>query len=79
MINAIKVKGFWRGTNGNKEVTKLIDRLRNGSKYFAVLPTEKTIISLPTELEEGAYARAFELVLPLKEAVPAPSNGAKTR
>ena len=79
MINAIKIKGFWRGTNGNKEVIKLIDQLRNGSKYFDVLPTEKTIISLPVTLEEGSYATAFELVIPLKKAVPAPSNGGTTR
>ena len=79
MINAIKIKGFWRGTNGNKEVIKLIDQLRNGSKYFAVLPTQKTIISLPVTLEEGSYATAFELVIPLKKAVPAPSNGGTTR
>lgn len=79
MINAIKIKGFWRGDNGHREVTKLIDRLRNGSKFFDVLPTEKTILKLPTTLEEGSYATPFELVLPLKKSVPAPSNGTHAR
>ncbi|MCP5535355.1 MAG: type IV pilus assembly protein PilM [Akkermansiaceae bacterium] len=79
MVNAIKIKGFWRGDNGYREVTKLIDRLRDGSKFFAVLPTEKTIISLPKALEEGSYAAPFELILPLKQAVPAPSNGSPAR
>jgi len=74
MINAITVKGFWRGKGGHKEVTKLIDRLRSGSKYFEVMPTEKTIISLPTKLKEGAYAESFKIVLPLKKAIPAPSK-----
>ncbi len=79
MINAVKIKGFWRGNGGHREVTKLIDRLRNGSKYFAVLPTEKTIISLPKQLEADAYAAPFELVIPLKNPVPAPANKVSTR
>ena len=75
MINAVSIKGFWRGRDGHKEVTKLIDRLRSGSKYFDVMPTEKTIIDLPTALDEGDYAAPFKIVLPLKKAVPAPSKG----
>lgn len=79
MVNAIKIKGFWRGDDGYREVTKLIDRLRNGSKFFAVLPTEKTIISLPKAIEKGSYSAPFEIILPLKQAVPAPSSGAPAR
>jgi len=80
MINAIRVKGFWRTTNGYKDVTKLIKRLRDDSKYFSdVLPEARMIISLPTSLEEGAYAAPFELILPLKKAVPAPSGSKHSR
>lgn len=71
-VNAIRVKGFWRGADGHKEVTQLVDRLRSKSKFFNVLPSEKIIISLPTTLEQGAYAAPFELVLPLERAVQLP-------
>lgn len=70
MVNALRVKGFWRGANGHKAVTQLINSLRSDSKFFDVLPSEKIIISLPTRLESGAYAAPFELILPLKKAIP---------
>lgn len=71
MINAIKVRGFWREKDGHKEVDELIGRLRNGSKYFEVMPTEKTIISKPTDMGK-AYAAPFELILPLKKPIAVP-------
>lgn len=74
MVKAIRVKGFWRGDNGHKEVENLIDRLRSGSRYFDVLPTEKTILQLPKKLDKDAYAAPFDLILPLKQAVPVPSK-----
>ncbi len=74
MINAIRVKGFWRTADGYKKVQKLIKRLHDDSQYISdVLPEARMIISLPTKLEEGAYAAPFELILPLKKAVPAPT------
>jgi type IV pilus assembly protein PilM len=80
MINAIRVKGFWRTANGYKDVTKLIDSLRSGSDYFDnVLPAEKMIVSLPRTLEDGAYAAPFELILPLKRAIPAPEGTKRSR
>lgn len=69
VINAVRVKGFWRGADGHKEVTQLIDSLRSDSAYFDVLPSEKIILSLPTRLDQGSYASPFELVLPLKEPI----------
>ncbi|MDG1357231.1 MAG: type IV pilus assembly protein PilM [Akkermansiaceae bacterium] len=65
-ITAIRVKGFWREKNGHKEVDELIDRLRNGSKYFNVMPTQQTIIEKPTDLGD-AYAARFEIILPLRK------------
>lgn len=79
MINAIRIKGFWRGKDGHKEVTNLIDRLRNGSKYFEVMPTQKTIISLPKALGEDAYAAPFDIILPLKKPLPVLSKGSQSR
>jgi len=79
MINAIRVKGFWRGKNGHKDVENLIDRLRSGSKYFDVMPTQKTIIQLPVKLDDDAYAASFDIILPLKQAVPAPTKTTATR
>lgn len=76
-INAIRVKGFWRGNNGYKEVSVLIDRLRSGSKYFNLPATEKTIISRPRQLEEGAYAAPFELILPLRNNIATPVGDKK--
>jgi type IV pilus assembly protein PilM len=67
-ITAIRLKGFWREKDGHKEVDALIDRLRNGSKYFNVMPTQQTIIEKPTDLGE-AYAARFEIILPLKEPI----------
>lgn len=72
MINAIRVKGFWRGSNGFRDVRKLVDRLRTGSEFFDVPATEKAVLLLSTNLEEGNYAAPFELILPLKEPIPAP-------
>ena len=65
-ITAIRVKGFWRDKDGHKEVDELIDRLRSGSKYFDVMPTQQTIVEKPTDLKRDAYAARFEIILPLK-------------
>lgn len=67
-ITAIRLKGFWREKDGHKEVDVLIDRLRNGSKYFDVMPTQQTIIEKPTDLGD-AYAARFEIILPLKKPI----------
>lgn len=79
MINAVKIKGFWRGKNGHKEVENLIDRLRTGSRYFEVMPTQKTIIRLPVKLDEDAYAAPFNIILPLKNPIPFISKGSGLR
>ncbi|BDS05929.1 hypothetical protein NT6N_09690 [Oceaniferula spumae] len=79
MVNAIRIKGFWRGNAGFRDVFKLIDRLRVDSQYFDVQATEKLGMSLPTELSEGSYAAPFEVTLMLKEPIPAPTEGRSTR
>lgn len=79
MIDAIKIRGFWREKDGHKEVDELINRLRNGSKYFDVMPTEKTIKSKPTELVRDSYAAAFEIILPLKNPIALPTSALSRR
>lgn len=74
MINAIRVKGFWRGKGNYNEVYKLIDRLREESKYFDVQATDKLGIVMPTTLVEGSYAAPFEVTLMLKKPIPAPAG-----
>ena len=73
-VNAIRVKGFWRGDNGHREVSKLLDGLREQSEFFNVLPSEKVIVSLPTTLKDGDYAAPFELILALKDSVSTPQS-----
>ena len=73
MINAIRIKGFWRGKGNYNDVYKLIDLLRADSKYFDVKDTDKLAITLPTTLAEGSYAAPFEVTLMLKKALPAPA------
>ena len=77
-ITAIRVKGFWRDKDGYKEVDELIDRLRSGSKYFDVMPTQQTIIEKPTDLGD-AYAARFEIILPLKKPISVASGSAAGR
>jgi len=73
MINAIRVKGFWRGgTGGYKNVYKLISQLRQNSEYFDVPRQEDLSISLSDKLEDGEYAAPFEFIIPLKQSIPAP-------
>lgn len=75
MINAIKIKGFWRGgPSGYKNVYKLISQLREHTEYFNVPKQEELIISLSDKLAEGEYAAPFEFILPLAEPIPAPKG-----
>ena len=74
MVNAIRIKGLWRGDSGFNEVYRLLDRLRKASEFFNVPPVEQAVLSLSTQTEEGDYGAPFELVLPLKRPVPAPHS-----
>jgi len=80
MINAIRVKGFWRGgANGYKEVYKLIRQLRDNSLYFDVPQQDDLNITLSDKLEDGEYAAPFEFVIPLRTPIPAPRKQSTTR
>jgi type IV pilus assembly protein PilM len=75
MINAIRVKGFWRGgPSGYKNVYKLIGQLRDKSDIYQVPKQEELIISLSDKLAEGEYAAPFEFILPLADPIPAPQG-----
>ena len=80
MINAIRVKGFWRGDrNGYKEVYRLINHLRSHSLYFDVPAQEKLSLTLADKMGEGEYAAPFQFVIPLKVPVPAPTRSSDVR
>ncbi len=72
MINAVRVKGFWR--DDYNEVYKLIDRLRADSKYFDIQATDKLGMTLPTNLAEDNYAAPFEVTLILKKPMLLPAG-----
>ena len=75
MINAIRVKGFWRGgPSGYRNVYKLIGQLRDKSDIYQVPKQEELIISLSDKLAEGEYAAPFEFILPLADPIPAPKG-----
>lgn len=75
MINAIRVKGFWRGgPSGYKNVYKLIGQLRDKSDIYQVPKQEELIISLSDKLAEGEYAAPFEFILPLADPIPVPKG-----
>ena len=78
MVNAIRVKGLWRGgASGYKNVYRLINQLRDNSKYFDVPSQDDLSIKLSDKLVKGEYAASFEFVIPLKEAIPAPVQAIK--
>lgn len=80
MVNAVRIKGLWRGgANGYRNVYKLITQLRADSEFFDVPKQENLSISLADKLEEGEYAAAFEITIPLKEPIPAPKRATSAR
>jgi hypothetical protein len=75
MINAIRLKGFWRGgASGYKNVYQQIGELRKSSKHFNVPSKEDLSITLTDKLAEGDYAAPFEITIPLKNPILAPER-----
>lgn len=75
MVNAIRLKGFWRGgPGGYKNVYQQIGELRKNSKYFNVPSKEDLSIKLTDKLAEGDYAAPFEITIPLKNPILAPDR-----
>ena len=75
MINAIRLKGFWRGgPSGYRDVYQLVDNLRKNSKLLVVPSREDLSLSLTDKIAEGDYAAPFEITLPLKNPIPAPDR-----
>lgn len=81
-INAVKVRGLWRlNPNGAKVVNEALDSLRQEPGFFKFtvkdqqgkelkLSDEQIIFTNITTSEKGEFALPFEMVLPLKQAVP---------
>ncbi|MBK1789749.1 type IV pilus assembly protein PilM [Persicirhabdus sediminis] len=87
-IDALRVRGFWRGSRGFGEVYELVDKLKNSSTEFSfkiegekrgemveLARDDKRIVrSNQTSLDEGNYAAPFELILPIAEPIKVPNN-----
>ncbi|MEO1855939.1 MAG: pilus assembly protein PilM, partial [Rubritalea sp.] len=83
VINAVRVKGLWRGADGASRVNELVKKLTSESQFFT-LEIEDTSGSRPltrtlttseyseTEsmLKEGEFAATFTVTIPLKKPLP---------
>ncbi|MFC5051001.1 Amuc_1101 family PilM-like pilus complex protein [Rubritalea spongiae] len=82
MINAVRVKGLWRGANGASTVNDLVKKLTTDSKFFTleieVKDGKKTEVrELTTDeylenssmLKDGEYAASYSLIIPLKQPI----------
>lgn len=83
IINAVKIKGFWRGAGGASKVVSLAQKLTKDSKYFTLevveaqgkkvvtrpLKQDEYIIESASSLKEGEYAAAYTLIIPLKQSI----------
>ncbi len=83
VVNAVKIKGLWRGAGGASRVNELVKKLTSESQFFTLEivdesgPKPVTRKLTPAEysetdsmLKEGEYAAAFVVTIPLKKTLP---------
>ncbi|GAA5495653.1 cell division protein FtsA [Rubritalea halochordaticola] len=86
MINAVRIKGLWRGQNGSSKVNSMAEKFNQESEYFTFTMEVKDgergnktkTITLPTNkvvVENQTslndnYAAPFTVILPLKQPIP---------
>jgi len=84
MINAVRLKGFWRGAGGSSKVTALVERLGSNSEYFTfdvskienskvvtkTLKLDQIVKENASVPKEGDYAAPFTVIVPLKTPIP---------
>jgi len=83
MINAVKLRGLWRGAGGASKVNELVKKLTSESKFFTLevevkngsqvskrklTPAEYSEID--SMLNEGEFAAAFVVTIPLQKPLP---------
>jgi len=83
MINAVRMKGYWRGKGGASQVTSLVEKLGKESDYFTFETTKlvdgKEVVSTlslsqivkenATLPADGDYAASFTVIVPLKKPI----------
>ncbi|MFC4992790.1 Amuc_1101 family PilM-like pilus complex protein [Rubritalea tangerina] len=83
MINAVRIKGLWRGAGGASRVNELVKKLTSESPFFTLEITDEsgprpvTRTMTPAEyseiesmLKEEEYAATFTVTIPLKQPLP---------
>ncbi|WP_018970975.1 Amuc_1101 family PilM-like pilus complex protein [Rubritalea marina] len=84
LINAVRIKGMWRGAGGASQVNELVKSLTaDDSKYFTLevkstgpgrqevqVLTPAQYSEIDSMLQEGQYAAAFTITIPLKQPLP---------
>lgn len=83
-INAVQIKGLWRGDKGAEKVESLVQKLTNDSEFFTLevqdtdprgkeksrkLDQKEYILENVAMLGEKQYAAPFTLVIPLKQPI----------
>ncbi|MGJ8673100.1 Amuc_1101 family PilM-like pilus complex protein [Rubritalea sp.] len=81
-VNAVRVKGFWRGAGGASTVNDLVKKLTTDSKFFTLeielkdgrktevreLNTDEYLEN-SSMLKDGEYAASYSLIIPLKQPI----------
>lgn len=83
LVNAVRIKGMWRGAGGASQVNTLVKSLTTDSKYFTLevkegrpgreevkVLTPEQYSEIDSMLKEGEYAAAFTITIPLTQPLP---------
>lgn len=82
-INAVRIKGLWRGAGGASRVNELVKKLTSESDFFTLevedksgnRPVTRTLTAseyseTESMLNEGEFAATFTVTIPLKKPLP---------
>jgi len=83
VINAVRIKGLWRGASGASRVNELVKILTSESHFFTLevedtsgnRPVTRTLTAseyseTESMLKEGEFAATFTVTIPLKKPLP---------
>lgn len=83
VVNAIQIKGLWRGQGGASRVNDLVKALTTDSKFFTLEVEEESgrktitrqlkdgeyIVENASGITQGNHAAPFKLIIPLKKTI----------
>jgi hypothetical protein len=82
-INAVRIKGLWRGAGGASRVNQLVKMLTSESHFFTLevedksgnRPVTRTLSAseyseTESMLKDGDFAATFTVTIPLKKPLP---------